>query len=479
MNAYHALEASCLRIGTYRLVETRSPYGYVVAKPITFTIDQYGKVTVLEGNGRLTVVSEDDKTPMLLAEDLLTEFSFTKVELYNESCYEFADETRILPGVTFTAYSTEKCRESDIIATAVSDANGIVTFKGLPLKDYRGEGTSTPVYIRETATVDGHVLDKTVYMVYVDSVIGEDGEIVTKAVLLEDGFAVENNTVINDVHRGDFTFTKVSELDNAQIIPGAKYGLYKTVYANVAGIQVPHELLVATAISDEDGVVTFNGLLMDTEYTVRELSVPVGCYLSANSISFKLTWTDGHSVVKILDDGDGTITESDDGLLWQEPQVVVAILKTNSRGKPLAGATLQLRDSDGNIIPVLDENGKEVTSWVSTKEAFIVAGLLEAGETYWLYELKAPTDYVKGKRVKFTIPEDPVEPGEELVIKVRMKNYHKSELPKTGEDTALFVGLGAMFTSGAALISMLLFGKNKRRLAWLLAKNRSHDEDDA
>ena len=99
-------EASCLLIGTYRLVETKSPYGYVVAKPITFTIDQYGKVTILEGNGRLSVVSEDDKTPMLLAEDLLTEFSFTKVELYNESCYEYADETRILPGVTFTAYST-------------------------------------------------------------------------------------------------------------------------------------------------------------------------------------------------------------------------------------------------------------------------------------------------------------------------------------------------------------------------------------
>jgi LPXTG-motif cell wall-anchored protein len=219
------------------------------------------------------------------------------------------------------------------------------------------------------------------------------------------------------------------------------------------------EILVAKAKSDSTGVVVFPGLLMDTVYTVKELSVPSGCYVSENSISFMYTWNNGAQLT-VLDDGEGTVTAGDDGLLWQEPQVVVSILKVNNGKKPLAGATLQIRDKHGNVIPVLDENGKLVYSWVSTTEALVISGVLEAGETYYLYELKAPSGFVKARRQRFTIPNEAMEPGENHVVKVTMVNYRSTEIPQTGDD--IMVAASAMGVSAAALMILLLLKKKKK-----------------
>lgn len=449
-------EAVRLNSGTYCLVETRSPYGYVIADPMEFTMDQQGNVKLIKGNGRVETKLEVG-APVLVAEDMKTLFQFNKAELFNEYCYEHAMDTRILPGVTFTAY--EDAALTKVIGTAVSDEEGVVTFVGLPLKDYKREGTSTPVYIRETATVAGHVLDENVYKVYVESGLNENGQVESYSTLVLGKEELADNTVINDVYRADFTFSKVSELNNLQVIPGAEYGLYKTVQFSAGPIKVDYQILVAKAVSDENGVVIFPGLLMDTEYTVKELSVPSGSYVSENSISFKYTWNNCARLI-VLDHGDGTLTAGANGLLWQEPQVVVSILKVNSAKQGLAGATLQIRDKNGKIVPVLDQNGKLVDAWVSTTKAHTVSGILTAGESYYLYELKAPNGYVTSRRQRFTVPSDAMEPGENHVIKVVMVNYLYEEAPKTGDD--IMAAVSVMTVSAAELIVLLLLKKKKK-----------------
>jgi uncharacterized surface anchored protein len=308
-------------------------------------------------------------------------------------------------------------------------------------------------------------------MVYVDSTLNDEGQVTSNSVLMrkvgDDEVAQDKNTVINDVFRADFRFTKVSELDNTKVIPGAEYGLYKTVKVDLFGkIERPYEIEVATAVADENGEVVFEGLLMDTEYTIRELSVPAGSYLSANEIKFSFEWNINakKAELTIIDDGDGTITDATEndeiqGLLWQEPQVVISILKVTGSKKPLAGATLQIRDSHGKVVPVLDLNGKPVNSWVSTKEARIVTGILEAGETYWLHELKAPSGFVKARPVKFKVPDKALEPGENFVVKVMMVNHRVEEAPKTGDDIMI---AGSVMTFSAAALVVLLMLKKKR-----------------
>ena len=434
-------EATHLSPGTYKLVEIKSPYGYIIEEPIFFEIDASGVVTV-DGEA----VESIENTPVVKAADTKTRFSFTKLELYNEGCADGYSidptATRILDGVTFTAYEDKELTKE--IMSAVSK-DGVVEFIGLPL------GIN---YIKETATVPGHVLDDTLYMVEITSE-GDD-----KLLYADGGSEVDDNTVVNDVYRGSFSFTKVSELDNNTIIPGAVYGLYKTVKLDFGPVSIPHEVLVTEATADEFGYVEFTGLLMDVEYTIRELSVPAGCYVSANPIVFKLTWTESGVVTTIIDDGDGTMADDSNGYIWREPQTVIEFLKTDHKGVPLPGAVLQLRDKDGNTVMVPDFNGEIVESWVSTKTALVLTGILEAGETYWLYELDAPAGYGIAKPVKFTVPDESVAPDQAFVVTIIMKNY---PYPVTGDESNLFGYMAAMGTSGLGLIFLAIFSRHRKR----------------
>lgn len=72
----------------------------------------------------------------------------------------------------------------------------------------------------------------------------------------------------------------------------------------------------------------------------------------------------------------------------------IAISKLDDNNKPLAGAELE----------ILDKDGKQVAVWTSTTESHELLGILNAGETYTLHEIKAPDGYE-------------LSPDKELVIK--------------------------------------------------------------
>ena len=63
--------------------------------------------------------------------------------------------------------------------------------------------------------------------------------------------------------------------------------------------------------------------------------------------------------------------------------MVVSFTKADPKGNILAGAKLR----------VLDENGKELLSWTSGAEPYVVKGKLIAGKSYTLVEDEAPSGY--------------------------------------------------------------------------------------
>jgi len=146
-----------------------------------------------------------------------------------------------------------------------------------------------------------------------------------------------------------------------------------------------------------DGTVSFDEIsyeLKDVEnspivYTIEEVKG------SDKSVSY-----DSHVetiTVTLTDDGKGKITATPDktsaDVLFENGTYSVHVQKTDvATGKELEGATIQIIDSEGNV----------VESWTSTKEAHEVKGL-KTGETYTLKETVAPDGYTITSETTFTI----------------------------------------------------------------------------
>ncbi|MCD7741500.1 MAG: Cna B-type domain-containing protein, partial [Ruminococcus sp.] len=124
-----------------------------------------------------------------------------------------------------------------------------------------------------------------------------------------------------------------------------------------------------------DEAYVLSGVLTAGEsYTLHEVSAPNG-YVLADDVTFTAP-TDGTLQ---------TITMSDD-------TTKVAFAKVDKNGDYVSGAVLQVIDSNGNIV---DE-------WTTTDEAYVLSGVLTAGETYTLHEVSAPNGYVLADDVTFT-----------------------------------------------------------------------------
>lgn len=391
--------------GTYRLHELQAPVGYALnpsSKDVVFTMAADGSIEV-DGKKVPGNVLSIENDPTLL--------TFKKVGRYNEDCAkgqgaDSADAVRPLEGAEFTAYPADT---PDIPAgTAVSGADGLVTFEKLPLGRY---------YFKETAVPEGHRPNENTYI----------GEVVSgefKGLLDAGGNPLPENTIVNDVYRTDIRFTKVNEKNTEEVLEGSEYGLYKHSAAaakiKASGQQVlPAEgqagwELIATAVTDANGMLEFKGVLMDTEYMVRELKAPDGSYVSANPMKVTFAVNETGAIDMTLDDGSGTVSvDPETGeIIWLEPPVEISFSKQDLDGQPLAGAMLQIQDNNGGVME----------EWISDAKPHIVSGALTAGENYQLVEIKAPDGYSLAQPVDFTVPDEAVGVDENKVIPVVMED---------------------------------------------------------
>jgi LPXTG-motif cell wall-anchored protein len=168
-------------------------------------------------------------------------------------------------------------------------------------------------------------------------------------------------------------------------------------------------------------------LTVGKTYTLTE-TLPADGYVTAESIDFTIENTAEIQKVEMKDD----VTK-------------VEISKTDITGKKeLAGATLTILDSDGNV----------VETWVSTGEAHYIERLPIGN--YTLREEQAPDGYLVAEDVTFEV-KDTAE-----IQKVVMKDKAiPSYVPKTGDNTSLWIPALLMVLSAAGLAGMM--GKRRRK----------------
>ena len=351
--------------GVYRLYEVSAPFGYAVATPITFTIEEDGTVScsaagALEGN------------TITMTDRLMDSAAFT--------VFKTDSEEAKLEGAVFRLTGTDEL-DQEVDAVSVTDDKGQATFSGLL------SGTYT---LREEQAPEGYLPCDQEWTVEIKH---------TKAIahssnVHDDGSADRNypssaresrNAVLENVENIHLRLMYQME-DGWDFIYIQKDGVTQKTDAN------------GKPIGDNGAI---SGGLGKQEIISEEYD------FDGNALTFLLTSdanTEGYGYYAVIShtdivvkDSDGNIVDFKDGLLPIENEIVTA--KVNkvdiADGRALSGATLQ----------VLDKDGRVVEEWVSDGKDHEIKGLI-IGETYTLHEETAPDGYTAAADETFSIDEN-------------------------------------------------------------------------
>ena len=231
------------------------------------------------------------------------------------------------------------------------DKDGNYTLSNLPLGKYQ---------LQETKTLDGLVLNETIY-----DVVFTQKDLITK--VYEEKKEISNDTTVFEFSKTDITGDK--ELEGAKLQVIDKEG---NIIDEWTSGNKTHKI---------------EGLKVGETYILREQITPED-YVKATDIEFKVENTNKVQKVTMIDK-------------------IVDMSKVDIGGNEIEGAKMQVLDYEGNII---DE-------WVSGKEPHKIKNL-EEGKSYILHEEVSVGYYVKATDVEFEVTYDKETQHLELIDKI-------------------------------------------------------------
>lgn len=343
-----------LDAGTYTVEEVRVPEGFLeLESPITFTITNTRNYDV-----------DGDEDPIITV-NVKNDRCYGKLEV-KKSIESFeADKTLVnkedLSGFEFSLYAKEDIispidgsvlvKANDRYGKYVTDSNGNISVSKIPMGSY---------ILKETKTKDGFVLDDKE-----TTITFKQSDTVTKEYTVTTN--IENKTTKFELSKK--TVTGDDELEGAKLTVADKDG--NIIDEWISG-KAPHLI---------------EGLTVNQIYTLTEEIAPEG-YVKATTIYFTVDNTGKVQKITMIDK-------------------TVSMSKVDVGGKEVEGATIQVKDKDGNIV---DE-------WVSTTESHLIKGL-EEGQTYVLHEEVAADGYVKATDIEFTVSKEKTDSKVTMIDKI-------------------------------------------------------------
>ena len=343
---------------TYILSETVSPEEYVKSTDIEFTVSKEKvneKVNMKDKQVKISklTVGGQEVTGALM--QILDEDGNVVDEWYSDGKYHFANNLE--EGKTYTLHE-------DLAPTGLNLANDF-TFEVTKVKENQTvEMIDTINEVDKTDVEDNRVKEATLSVVstktkqIVDQwvtgqhIIDLDKDV--KAQLEENGKA-EGNYMDDEDSMVTFSISKNEYRDDYTLVK-VKDGVTTYARIDLKGDETTHMI---------------QGLVAGENYILRETKTPEE-YVTAKEIEF-------------------TAEENEDQeLVMQDKQVKIS--KSTVSGEEVAGALMQIKDEDGNVI---DE-------WTSEGKVHYATGLVE-GKKYTLHEDLAPTGLNLANDVEFEV----------------------------------------------------------------------------
>ena len=224
-----------------------------------------------------------------------------------------------------------------------------------------------------------------------------EGTYTLRVSITPDGYIIPADTSFTIDEHGNITYTGTVDENGVLLVKLSKTSVSVTAVDLNGGKKLANATL---QVLDKDGNVqeewtssnrtakNITGLKTNEEYTLRATIAPDGYKVPADT--------------RFLIDEEGKVTHtgsmSEDGVLLVEfVQTKVRIAATDiDDGAELAGATLQIIESDGNVV---DE-------WTSAKDSSHVTEGLKTGVEYKLKATIAPDGYTIPTATTFTIDEN-------------------------------------------------------------------------
>lgn len=416
-----------LAYGTYTIKQTSHVEDTVdVTSEATFVVKEDGQATVAYTatnspmKYRIHIVKKDADTGKTVAlnsaefkifqltdrkGNKVNQYVKQKVGLFTYDTFKTnSDNTGLGVVNTFTGTYTDSNDDKGSITTPLELESGT----------YRLEEVKTP---------EGYLLlDEPVEFTVKESTIttrDDDGDaiIVVEAVDNKPHGTLEINKQLEDYDydqsllRDGFDYSTIKfELRAAEDIIDPADGSTLTAKGDIAKNVYGTE--VGSIVLNADGTASVTDLPMG-KYTLKETAVPVGVVLDSTEreVEFKQEDTDAqHKTYKVVFADDAEITDwkdkskvqtANDAIVNKVTKVEIS-KKTVTGDDELEGATLTVKDSNGDV--VLDKDGNELT-WVSGDHPHKIEGL-HINEAYTLEETVAADGYVKATSIEFKVNED-------------------------------------------------------------------------
>lgn len=416
-----------LAYGTYTIKQTSHVEDTVdVTSEATFVVKEDGQATVAYTatnspmKYRIHIVKKDADTGKTVAlnsaefkifqltdrkGNKVNQYVKQKVGLFTYDTFKTnSDNTGLGVVNTFTGTYTDSNDDKGSITTPLELESGT----------YRLEEVKTP---------EGYLLlDEPVEFTVKESTIttrDDDGDaiIVVEAVDNKPHGTLEINKQLEDYDydqsllRDGFDYSTIKfELRAAEDIIDPADGSTLTAKGNIAKNVYGTE--VGSIALNADGTASVTDLPMG-KYTLKETAVPAGVVLDSTEreVEFKQEDTDAqHKTYKVVFADDAEITDwkdkskvqtANDAIVNKVTKVEIS-KKTVTGDDELEGATLTVKDSNGDV--VLDKDGNELT-WVSGDHPHKIEGL-HINEAYTLEETVAADGYVKATSIEFKVNED-------------------------------------------------------------------------